>query len=55
MLCLSVCLVFYNPYCLPPTLGGQAGNKKIRQQSIKFKAGAIKCYKEKKMTVLSNE
>ena len=36
---LSVCLV----YCIPPTLGGQAGNKKTQQthkQSINFEGGA---------------
>ena len=27
MLCMSMCLVVYCPYCLPPTSGGQAGNK----------------------------
>ena len=29
MLCLYVCLVYYCPYCLPPTLGGQGGNQEV--------------------------
>ena len=34
MLCLSVCLVIlYCPYCLPPTSGGQAGNKEQDKQT----------------------
>ena len=36
----SVCLVYYGPYCLPPTSVRQAGNNKQDKQSINWKEGA---------------
>ena len=32
-LCLSVCLVLYCPYCLPPMSGGQAGHREQDRQT----------------------
>ena len=52
MLCLSVCLAFYCPHYLPPTLGGQVGNKEKDRQAnraFNFKEEAILCCNLKKL------
>ena len=44
---------YYCPYCLPPLSGEQAGNN--FKETILDKLGAIKCYKERKITARPNE